>query len=354
MRKIVHIVGARPQFIKLAPLVHKSKDIFESVIIHTGQHYDRAMSDCFFDDLDIPNPAYNLNIGSANHGKQTAEMLAGIEDVLLKEKPDAVIVYGDTNTTLAGAMASVKLNIKTAHVEACLRSFNKTMPEEINRICVDHISSVLFVPTEVAMKNAIKEGLKDKAYLTGDIMTDSLAYGLSIVNKRSDILAKLDISKDSYYLLTLHRPYTVDNISLLTELLNKLNCLEHKVLFPIHPRTSNILSSYNIKQLANIRIISPQSYLDFIALMDNSKMILTDSGGIQKEAFILKKLCVTLRTETEWTETVQSGWNTLVNPNQDNLTDIIKSAKTQQAYPDLFGTEVTEKIIRILKEILAV
>jgi len=352
MKKIIHIVGARPQFIKLAPMIHNSRNVFENIIIHTGQHYDKAMSDNIFEDLDIPEPDYNLEVGSGSHGQQTAKMLEGIELILIKEKPDAVIVYGDTNSTLSGALAAVKLNIFTAHIEACLRSFNRAMPEEINRICTDHISDTLFVPTSAAMQNATNEGLGTKAHLVGDIMTDSLAYGLQKSEIRLAILQELNLTPESYYLLTLHRPYTVDEPEKLISLLTKLNCLKQKVLFPIHPRTSNILRPYDISSLSNIELSTPRSYLDFITLMNNSKAILTDSGGIQKEAYILKKLCITLRTETEWIETVKSGWNLLVNPSEDNLINIIESQTVPDNYLPIFGNSVSIKIISKLDSFL--
>lgn len=352
MKKIIHIVGARPQFIKLAPLVHHSSKMFNNLILHTGQHYDKAMSDNFFEDLDIPMPDYNLEVGSGSHGQQTAVMLAGIEHILINEKPDAVVVYGDTNSTLAGALAATKLHIITAHVEACLRSFNRTMPEEINRMCVDHISDILFAPTSTAMQNATKEGLIDITHLVGDIMTDSLAYGLHKAESKSSVMQEHNLQPDAFYLLTLHRPYTVDNPDFLIELLGKLNKLGQKVVFPVHPRTANVLSKYDISNLSNISMISPQSYLDFISLMKNSTMILTDSGGIQKEAYILRKLCVTLRTETEWIETVQSGWNMLINPNSANLTHNILELSQPDTYSPIFGTDVSGKIISILDGVL--
>jgi UDP-N-acetylglucosamine 2-epimerase len=348
MKKVMHIVGARPQFIKLAPLIHHSQDLFDNYIIHTGQHYDKTMSDNFFEDLEIPDPDYNLGVGSSNHGQQTADMLVGIETILLKDKPDAVIVYGDTNSTLAGAMAAVKLNVFTAHVEACLRSFNRSMPEEINRICVDHISNMLFAPTPAAMHNAQIEGIEHKSYLVGDIMTDSLAFGLSKAEVHSDVLSEHNLVSNEYYLLTLHRPYTVDNSDILSHLLDNLNLLGLKIVFPVHPRTAKMIEHIDKKRLSNIAFIPPQSYLNFICLMNNAKAILTDSGGIQKEAYILQKLCVTLRTETEWTETVASGWNILVNPNADNLLSIISQFTTPQEYTPIFGTDVTKEIIRLL------
>ncbi len=347
-KKIVHIVGARPQFIKLAPIIHRSRDIFDNVILHTGQHYDKSMSGDFFTELEMPSPDYNLGAGSGNPGEQTAKMLAGSESVLQKENPAAVIVYGDTNSTLAGALASVKLNILTAHVEACLRSFNRFMPEEINRICTDHISNMLFAPTENAMSNARKEGLSGITHLVGDIMTDSLAFGLSKADKESEILEKLNLEHEKYCLLTLHRPYTVDNAAILTNVLKQLDQLEESIIFPVHPRTANMLKKSDALPFHHIIMTEPRPYLDFIKLMSAAKIILTDSGGIQKEAYILKKMCVTLRPETEWTETILTGWNTLCDPTGGQVIDTIRSITKPAQHPELFGRNTAHKIINLL------
>lgn len=349
MKKILHIVGARPQFIKLAPFIHESKDLFDNYIIHTGQHYDKSMSDNFFEDLEISDPDYNLGVGSSNHGQQTADMLVGIETILLKDKPDAVVVYGDTNSTLAGAMAAVKLNIFTAHIEACLRSYNRNMPEEINRLCVDHISNMLFTPTIASMNNAKKEGLLHKSHLVGDIMTDSLAFGIKKAESCSSIVSDFQLHSNGYYLLTLHRPYTVDDSSILLQLLRNLNSLDARIVFPVHPRTAKMIDRIDLSAYSNILFIPPQTYLDFISLMMNAKAILTDSGGIQKEAYILKRLCVTLRTETEWTETIESGWNVLINPSESRLAEKIASLSVPETYNSLFGTNVTQKITQLLE-----
>jgi len=352
MKKLIHIVGARPQFIKLAPLIHQLTNTFHNVIIHTGQHYDNSMSNAFFEDLDIPEPNYNLGVGSGSHGEQTAKMLKEIEFVLQQEKPDAVIVYGDTNSTLAGVLAAVKLNIFTAHVEACLRSFDRSFPEEINRICTDHISSLLFVPTQVAMQNAIHEGLAQRAHLVGDIMTDSLAYGLSKVKNTKQVLIDNNIEPDTFNLLTLHRPFNVDNMEFLSELMFKLNKLGVKFVFPVHPRTARVLEKLEFSNLTNFKLIPPQSYLNFISLMSNSRMIFTDSGGIQKEAYILNKMCVTLRCETEWVETVESGWNILVNPNSAEFDKNILELSSPDKHEDIFGKNVSQKIQSILTDTL--
>ncbi|MDP3113219.1 MAG: UDP-N-acetylglucosamine 2-epimerase (non-hydrolyzing) [Candidatus Cloacimonadaceae bacterium] len=347
--KIVQIVGARPQFVKLAPLSRLLREKHEELIIHSGQHYDIQMNDVFFRDMQIPDPDFNLNIGSGSQALQTAEMLSSIEPLLIDLKPDYVIVYGDTNTTLAGALAASKLGIKTVHVEACLRSFNRSMSEEINRIVTDHVSDILLAPTETAMQNAAREGLTDICHLVGDIMVDSLKYGIVRAREESIVLNLLDLDPDSYALLTLHRPYNVDDPANLEMILRGLNTLDRLILFPVHPRTRNILSGFDFESLNNISFIEPQAYLDFISLMDNSAIIITDSGGIQKEAYILGKPCVTLRYETEWLETVQSGWNLLLPVNADDFPHAISTFSTPERHPDLFGTNVAARIVKLLE-----
>ncbi|MDY0151026.1 MAG: UDP-N-acetylglucosamine 2-epimerase (non-hydrolyzing) [Candidatus Cloacimonas sp.] len=348
--KIVQIVGARPQFVKLAPLSREIRKVHQELIIHSGQHYDVQMNEVFFRDMEIPNPDYNLSIGSATQGVQTGEILAAIEPVLIEEKPDLVIVYGDTNTTLAGALAAAKLGIKTAHVEACLRSFNRSMPEEINRIVTDHISDILLAPTETAVANAVREGLTDKCHLVGDIMVDSLAFGLHKATKESKVIETLQLSGVDYSLLTLHRPYNVDDPTNLLHILSRLNTLGRLIIFPVHPRTRNILQTLETGNFSNIRYIEPQAYLDFLLLMQHSQMILSDSGGIQKEAYILNKPCVTLRYETEWVETVACGWNLLLPTNSEDFPCAIKSFLPPPQHPDIFGKDVAKRMVKLLED----
>ncbi len=345
--KVVQIVGARPQFVKLAPLSRVVREAgHQEIIIHSGQHYDLQMNDVFFRDMEIPAPDYNLSVGSGSQGVQTGEILSLVEPILIKENPDIVIVYGDTNTTLAAALASVKLGQKTAHVEACLRSFNRSMPEEINRIATDHISDLLLAPTDKAMDNAANEGLTDKCVLVGDIMVDSLAFGISKARKESKVFEELDLNRDEpYFLLTLHRPYNVDDPDTLFNILSKLDSLNTRIIFPVHPRTRNILKKMTNTEFKNIHFIAPQAYLDFLMLMDNCSMMLSDSGGIQKEAYILKKRCVTLRPETEWVETVESGWNLLLPPEDPRFPDAIQSFTEPSAHPDIFGKDVAKRIL---------
>ena len=348
--KIAQIVGARPQFIKLAPLSREVRKHHEEIIIHSGQHYNPEMNGVFFRDLDIPQPDYNLNIGSGSHGMQTAGIMAAIEPVLQREKPDWVIVYGDTNTTLAGALAAVKKGIKTAHVEACLRSHNRDMPEEINRIVADHISNLLFAPTQAAWENAKLEALAQKCRLVGDIMVDSIAMGMARIGQTHDVLQKYRLSQESYLLLTLHRPFNVDDATRLQHILSGLNALDRLIIFPVHPRTLFVLKQMDCTLLKNIRFIEPQSYLDFLALMASAERIVTDSGGIQKEAYIIKKPCVTLRTETEWVETVELGWNLLLSIESATFPHAINSFRPHAEHPDIFGEKVAEKIVREIEE----
>lgn len=352
-QKIMSIVGARPQFVKLGPLSRIIRESFNEIVVHTGQHYDYNMSQSFFEDLGIQKPDYFLEVGSGSHATQTGEMLLKIENVLLKEIPDLVIVFGDTNTTLAGALSAAKLQIKTVHIEAGLRSFNRSMPEEINRIVSDHISDFLFVPTHTGMRNLKNEGIGVKAILTGDIMVDSVKLASSISQVHSTILTKYGLDAGNYYLLTLHRPYNVDDPLILKKILDGLLKLSLPVIFPVHPRTKKLLESSSIRIPENFVITQPQSYFDFLSLQASSKAIITDSGGIQKEACILRKPCITLRTETEWTETIQAGVNILINPNDDlNISKIEEFNPDFDSVGPIFGENVASGMLSEIKKIL--
>jgi UDP-N-acetylglucosamine 2-epimerase len=326
--KIISVVGARPQFIKLSALSKELRKKHREIILHTGQHYDDELSQIFFSQLSIPGPDYNLGIGSAEHGEQTGRMLKGIEEVLLFEKPDLVVVYGDTNSTLAGALSAVKQNIPVAHVEAGLRSFKKSMPEEINRVLTDHISSLLFCPTRTSVKNLKKEGITKGVYLVGDVMYDSLRQHIERAEKISGIMKKLNLSKKDFYLITIHRAENTDIKENLNKIVEILSQLDKKTVFPIHPRTKKCLSEFNLLDKLGSRdhlvLIDPVSYLDMLVLEKNAKYILTDSGGVQKEAFFLKTPCLTLREETEWVETLKSGANQLVGLEIDEVIKKIK------------------------------
>lgn len=348
--KIISIVGARPQFIKLAPLSKVLRKHHTEIIIHTGQHFDKNMSDLFFKDLNIPDPQYNLDINGSLHGEQTGKMLIALEKVILKENPDLIIVFGDTNTTLAGALAGAKLCIPVAHVEAGLRSLNKQMPEEINRIVTDHTADYLFAPTQMAIRNLNDENLGSKAYLTGDIMVDALKSAVEKA-RNSTVLEEHGLKKNDYYLLTLHRPYNVDDPERLSKILIDLSKLSKQVIFPVHPRTKNTIEKNSISRSTNrsIKQINPAGYLDVIQLQMNACAIITDSGGIQKEAYILKKPCITLRPETEWVETVEAKWNLLLNPGvDDNIAGQIETFEPSGRYESIFGENVSEKMLDII------
>lgn len=351
--KIASIVGARPQFIKAVPISREIRKDHDEVLIHTGQHYDYEMSKIFFNELSIPEPDYNLEVGSGTHGYQTGEMLKKLEDVLVKEKPDIALVYGDTNSTLAGALASVKLYIKLGHVEAGLRSYNKNMPEEINRVLTDHISDLLFCPTTTSVKNLRKEGIKNGVYLVGDVMYDSLMYNIKIAEKKSRILEKLDLNKKDYLLLTIHRAENTDNVENLVKILGSVSKIEEKVIFPIHPRTRNVIKKYKIKIGNNIVLSDPLSYLDFIKLEKYAKKILTDSGGMQKEAYILKIPCITLRDRTEWIETVDDGWNILVGRDENRIINAVKNFDPKEKQRNVYGDgNASEKIVDIICQLV--
>jgi len=317
--RIATIIGARPQFVKAATVsrILKSKEEITETIIHTGQHYDQNMSDVFFKELDIPEPNYNLEIGSGSHGLQTGTMLIKIEELLLQEKPDIVLIYGDTNSTIAGALAAAKIHIPVAHVEAGLRSHNRKMPEEINRITSDHLSDLLFAPTETAVKHLTSEGLKKKTYLVGDVMYDSLNYYRKIIDRDPDKY-KFN-SPDTYYLATIHRPVNSDNKEKLQSIFNAFSRFNHQVVFPAHPRVRKMIGNHNITVPQNVKIMEPVGYLAMISLLTHCKKIFTDSGGMQKEAYILGKPCVTLREETEWVETLYDNWNVLVGADEGKI-----------------------------------
>jgi len=320
--KILSVVGARPQFIKVKPIdVAFRRRRIKHVMVHTGQHYDYRMSKVFFDQLCIRHPDYNLAVGSGAHGAQTACMLERLEKVLLKCKPDMVIVYGDTNSTLAGALAAAKLHVPVAHVEAGLRSFNRAMPEEINRVLTDHAADLLFCPTKTAVDNLKKEGITKGVYLSGDVMFDVFRESLPLLSKRT-ILSRLNLVSRSYFLLTVHRQENTANIGNLKMILSALASSKETVVFPVHPRTSKVLKQIKglkSDEFADFRLIEPVSYLDMLVLEKNAKKIFTDSGGVQKEAFWLGVPCVTLRDETEWIETLMRGENVLAGTDKKKI-----------------------------------
>ncbi|MBV9987990.1 MAG: UDP-N-acetylglucosamine 2-epimerase (non-hydrolyzing) [Chitinophagaceae bacterium] len=334
LRKIITIIGARPQFVKasvLSALFQKSREL-EEIIIHTGQHYDKAMSELFFDQLGIPRPKYNLGIGGGSHGENTGRMIEAIEKILLSEKPDAVLVYGDTDSTLAGTIAASKLYIPICHVEAGLRSFNNRMPEEINRVLTDRVSSLLFAPTVLAEKNLLSEGLPRPAIkLVGDVMFDAVLNYSVIAAEKSKILETVQVNPDEYILCTIHRPVNTDSVTNLAAIFDALKTTQ-TIVFPVHPRTKKIIEQNAIAVSDNIRLIDPVGYLDMLNLEKNAQLIITDSGGVQKEAFFQKKYCITLREETEWQELVEIGVNTLIGFEYHKLKNIFENGLPQFAY----------------------
>jgi UDP-GlcNAc3NAcA epimerase len=363
--KILTIIGARPQIIKAAALSRAIKNNFadkiQEVIVHTGQHYDENMSQVFFDELEIPHPNYNLNVGSGSHGKQTASMIEGIEEILLKEKPNCLILYGDTNSTLAGAIAASKIQIPVIHIEAGLRSFNKSMPEEINRIMCDHVSTLLFSPTQAGYNNLLKEGFEEnnqppysfdnpKIYHCGDVMYDNSIYFSEVTDQKTSVLKDNDLQSSKFILATIHRNNNTDEPSRLNALFSAMNKIatenKIKIIIPLHPRTAKLLSKnlsselYSIIKINSyIKIISPVSFLEMIALEKAAQLIMTDSGGVQKEAFFFQKPCIILRSETEWIELVSCGSAKIVDADETKILEaynyFTKTKKLQ--FLDIFG-----------------
>jgi UDP-GlcNAc3NAcA epimerase len=328
--KIVTVVGARPQFIKAAAVSRVIRDDYsgkiEEVIVHTGQHYDENMSKVFFEELDIPHPKHNLEISGGQHGAMTGRMLEAIEKVLLEEKPDQVLIYGDTNSTLAGALAAAKLHIPVAHVEAGLRSFNMRMPEEINRILADRVSSLLFCPTETAVNNLKAEGVIKGVHNTGDVMYDVALFYRDLARQQSMILQNLGLTHGGFALATCHRAENTDDPERLGEILSALAKAAEQlpVILPLHPRTRKLIDEYGLsRHMAALIVTEPLPYLDMVALEQAAKMILTDSGGVQKEAFFYRVPCITMRDETEWVETVDLGWNQLVGASSHSISSAV-------------------------------
>ncbi len=362
---ILSIVGARPQFVKVAMVAEalRGRREVRHTLVHTGQHYDRTMSDVFFQELPIPAAEHNLEVGSGSHGKQTAALLERTEQVLLNDRPDVVVVYGDTNSTLAGALAAVKLGIPVAHVEAGLRSFNRQMPEEINRVAADHISNLLFCPTETALSNLRNEGIVKSVFLSGDVMLDAVLAFRKLAQEKSTILNRLGVNPSDYLLLTIHRAENTNSSERVAEIVEFLLNIEQPVVFPMHPRTKNRLESDSTLELLtrrlfnsnHVRVIEPVSYLDMLALEDHARMVLTDSGGVQKEAYFLGVPCLTVRGETEWVETLIGGWNRLLEPSPKSL-PVIESLWTNNGSsptgrPDLAlfgGGKAAENIVNEL------
>lgn len=369
MIKIVTIVGARPQIIKAAALSRAIKkkfaDKIREIIVHTGQHYDDNMSQVFFDELGIPQPDFNLNIRSASHGEQTGMMISGIEKIVQQEQPDCIVIYGDTNSTLAAAIAASKINVPIAHIEAGLRSYNKLMPEEVNRIISDHVSTFLFCPTKTAFDNLIREGFKEKneppytinnpkIYHCGDIMYDNSIYFSELAEKKSSILMENDLTAGQFILATIHRNNNTDDAYRLRSIFNALTKVAQgrKIIIPLHPRTTKQLEQIpdlyqSIKKEKNMIIVPPVSFLEMICLEKNAGLLITDSGGVQKEAFFFKRPCIILRSETEWVELTACGASRLADADENRIIHATEHFFSQQelSFPELFGNGKTAEFI---------
>ncbi len=351
MKKIVTVLGARPQFVKAAVLsrVIKEHNEIEEIIVHTGQHFDANMSTVFFGEMEIPTPAYNLEINSLGHGAMTGQMLERIEAILIKEKPDAVVVYGDTNSTIAGSLAAKKLHIKIVHIEAGLRSFNMKMPEEVNRIITDRISDLLCCPTDAAIQNLSKEGfdhLPIQIEKNGDIMKDAVAYYSETSSERSSIISDLNLEVGNFVLATIHRQENTDDIEKLKSIFKALEEIHSdcEVVLPIHPRTKKIVKKYHIE--TTIKCIDPVGYFSMLELLKNCKMVISDSGGLQKEAFFNKKHCVIVREETEWIELVENGFAEIVGASTSKIVASFNQFKNKNSdfSRELYGNRVGESI----------
>ena len=347
---IASVVGARPQFVKASPVSRALSDIFDEKLIHTGQHYDYGMSEVFFKEMEIREPEYNLGIGSGTHAEQTGGMMVELEKTFSCINPDLVLVYGDTNSTLAGALTASKMQIPVAHVEAGLRSYNRAMPEEVNRVVADHLSNLLFCPTITAVENLASEGIIEGVHNVGDVMYDALLFNLSIARNRSTILEDLTLKKNEYALATVHRAGNTDDQKNMRAILEAFGRIPARIVFPLHPRTRKLLAEFGLLLPPNVSPVEPVGYLDMLALEENANCILTDSGGIQKEAYLLGVRCITLRDETEWVETVEVGWNTLTGPNTEQICDAYETWFPEGERVLLYGDgHAAEKIRDVLQ-----
>ncbi|HEY7003981.1 MAG TPA: UDP-N-acetylglucosamine 2-epimerase (non-hydrolyzing) [Gaiellaceae bacterium] len=342
--RILSVVGNRPQFIKSAPLSLALRNRVEEIVLHTGQHYDHELSQIFFDELGLDPPKHRLEAGSGSHAEQTARMLPGIEAAIVHEQPDAVIVYGDTNSTLAGALAASKLRIPVAHVEAGLRSFDRTMPEELNRVLVDRVSSLLFAPSDTAVENLAAEGITEGAHQVGDVMLDANLRLAPIARQRSQALALAGVEPGGYVLTTVHREANTREPAL-GRIVEGLNALEEPVVFPLHPRTGAAIEEQGHLLLGHVHPRPAAGYIDFAALASQARVIVTDSGGVQKEAYWYEVPCVTLRENTEWVETVELGWNRLTGTDPAAITDAVQAADPGETHPPLYGDGHASELI---------
>lgn len=353
MKKIVTIVGARPQFIKAAPVSKVLRRYFNEVFVHTGQHYDSNMSDVFFKQLNIPEPNINLEVGSGRHGQQTASMITKIEEFIIDQAPALVIIYGDTNSTLAASVAAAKLHVPVAHIEAGLRNFDLSIPEEVNRVVADKLSKYLFAPTTTAVDNLKAEGITQNVFLTGDVMIDVLLYGLELAKKHSAILEELNLERQGFCLTTIHRAENTNNVENLKQIIKALGQIKETIVFPAHPRTKNVLENNSIRVPSNILMIPSVGYLDFITLESNARLIITDSGGVQKEAYFLKVPCITIFPSTSWVETVDDGWNKLADANYESILNAYHTGFDFNNHQNHYGDgKAAEKIVSIINNII--
>ena len=352
--KVVSVVGARPQFIKAFAVSRELRPDHDEVLVHTGQHYDEKMSDVFFEELGMSEPDYNLGVGSDSHGRQTAAMLEGIEGVLENEVPNVVLLYGDTNSTLAGAIAGAKMEPTVAHVEAGLRSYNREMPEETNRVLTDNASDVLFAPSESAVETLEKEGITKGVHFAGDVMYDAILWARDAAREGSEILNGLSVQTDKFILSTVHRAANTDDRNTLESIIDGLSNAPLPVVLPLHPRTEERLEEYGLRGWATneLEVIDPVGYIDFVRLVNDAERVATDSGGVQKEAFYLDTPCVTMREETEWRETIECGWNRLVGPNSAEIRDALKADDWPESKPDLYGNgQASRRVIEVLESL---
>ncbi|PSP94163.1 UDP-N-acetylglucosamine 2-epimerase (non-hydrolyzing) [Halobacteriales archaeon QS_4_62_28] len=349
--KVLTVVGARPQFIKSFPVTRALQPDHDEVLVHTGQHYDQELSDVFFEELDLRVPDHNLGVGSSTHAVQTGEMMRRLDPIVAAEAPDVILLYGDTNSTIAGALVGANRDTTVAHVEAGLRSGERSMPEEINRIVTDHVADVLCTPCEAATRNLEREGIADRASETGDVMYDAIKWADRIAHRESDIVERLGVDDDPFVLATVHRPRNTDDPDRLNAIVEALLQAPAPVVFPVHPRTEAALRDQNrwAAVAEGLECTDPVGYLDFVRLLDGAQRVVTDSGGVQKEAFFLETPCVTLREETEWTETVQHGWNALVGAGTERILDAIAAPFDAPAHPQPYGDgSAAERIVEVL------
>ncbi|MFB6139858.1 MAG: non-hydrolyzing UDP-N-acetylglucosamine 2-epimerase [Halosimplex sp.] len=350
--RVLSLVGARPQFVKEMPVSRALRERHEEVLVHTGQHYDEELSEVFFEELDLPRPDHELGVGSGDHAEQTAAVVDRLAPLVEREDPDALVLYGDTNSTLGGAIVGSKRDLVVAHVEAGLRSGVRSMPEEVNRILTDHASDVLFTPTERAAENLEREGLGERGYWTGDVMYDAMEWASDVADRAVDVREAYGVEPGEYVLATVHRPRNADDHDRLSAIVDALAAVDGPVVFPVHPRTEQTLESFRLwdRATSELTVIDPVGYLEFVALLSNARAVATDSGGVQKEAFFAGRPCVTLRGETEWTETVATGWNRLVGADEESIVDALTDVSVPDERPTPYGDgHAAERILARLE-----